>query len=413
MSLTPAKVKNHVWSGARKFDKLPDGNGLWLFVGAAGKYWRMPYRFNGKQLTYSIGVYPEVTLAEARAARDAAKRELAQGLDPGQQKRIRKLQRYEESGNTFQAVAKRWFDQWAVDKAEGTKAAKWKRLEQDVFPHFGSLPIREVTTPMVVTAVKTVNKRGARDVAERILNTCAQVFRYAVAHSDADRNPAVDVRPADILPVHTVKHFARVTEQGLPDLLRAMYGYSGRGEWQTSYALQLLCLTFVRTSELIGGRWEEIDWDNARWTIPAERMKKVRGRPMTDHVVPLCSQALEVLRKLQQMHGHREFIFYSQRSASRHMSDGTMLQALHRMGYKGIMTGHGYRGLATTILVEHGFPIELVDLQLSHKERNKVRAAYNDAVHLPKRAELMQWWGDYVATCTAENIIMMPKRAAA
>lgn len=412
MALTDVFVKNARHSGKAAGDKHSDGGGMYLLVKAAGKYWRMDYRYAGKRKTLALGTYPAVMLSEARKLRAYAKEVIKAGGDPMADKRARKLHNEAAHENTFEAVAKMWHDQWRTGKAEHTINTKWKRLENDVFPHFGKLPINAVTAPMVVTAVKAVNNRGARDVAERVLNLCSQVFRYAVAHSMADRNPATDIKPADILPAHTVKHHARVNEGQLPQLLRDVYAYRGRGEWQTSYAMQLMCLTFVRTSELVGTRWEEIDFDNARWVIPGSRMKKVQGRPMADHVVPLSRQAIEVLRKLHEMHGKREQVFFSQRSASRHMSKGTILTALYRMGYQGVMTGHGFRGVASTILHEKGFAHELIELQLSHLEKNKVSAAYNDAKYLKKRAELMQWWGDYVTTCTSENIIQMGPRVA-
>lgn len=412
MALTDVFVKNARHSGKAAGDKHSDGGGMYLLVKAAGKYWRMDYRYAGKRKTLALGTYPAVMLSEARKLRDHAKEVIKADGDPMADKRARKLHNEAAHENTFEAVAKMWHDQWRTGKAEHTINTKWKRLENDVFPHFGKLPIKAVTAPMVVTAVKAVNSRGARDVAERVLNLCSQVFRYAVAHSMADRNPATDIKPADILPAHTVKHHARVNEGQLPQLLRDVYAYRGRGEWQTSYAMQLMCLTFVRTSELVGTRWEEIDFDNARWVIPGSRMKKVQGRPMADHVVPLSRQAIEVLRKLHEMHGKREQVFFSQRSANRHMSKGTILTALYRMGYQGVMTGHGFRGVASTILHEKGFAHELIELQLSHLEKNKVSAAYNSAKYLKKRAELMQWWGDYVATCTSENIIQMGPRAA-
>lgn len=410
--LTDTAVRNTKWSGRPSGDKISDGGGLYLHVTETGKYWRMAYRFAGKQKTYAIGTYPAVSLSEARDRRKAAKELLAKEIDPNVHKRAQKLQQAGAADNSFRAVAKRWHEQWSVGKAESTAATKWKRLENDVFPLFGSLPIKDVTAPMIVAAVQAVAKRGARDVAERVLNLCSQVFRYGIAHSDAERNPAADIKPADILPAHTVKHHARVSESQLPQLLRDVYAYKGRGEWQTSYAMQLMCLTFVRTSELVGATWKEIDFDNARWVIPGSRMKKVQGRAMADHVVPLSPQAVVILRKLQEMHGSREQVFYSQRSASRNMSTGTILTALYRMGYQGVMTGHGFRGIASTLLHENGFPHELIELQLSHLEKNKVSAAYNSAKHLKKRAELMQWWSDYVTACTADNVVQLPRRMA-
>lgn len=407
MALTDTAVKNAKWSGKPAGDKLADGGGMYLLVKAGGKYWRMDYRFAGKRKTLALGTYPTVSLAQARSAREEARQLLVQGIDPGLHRKSQKLQRSAIQENSFQAVAGHWYEQWRIGKAPSTALVKWSRLENDVFPSIGPLPIGDITPIMLVTIAKAVNARGARDVAERVLNVCSQVFRYAIAHGITNRNPAIEIRPADILPHRVVKNRARVSEAQLPDLLRAIYGYKGRGDWMTSYGLQLLALTFVRTSELVETPWREIDFKRARWVIPAERMKMP-----TPHIVPLSRQALALFEKLRAINGHREFVFYSTRSKSRHMSDGTMLQALYRMGYRGEMTGHGFRGIASTLLHENGFDHAHIELQLAHMERNKVSASYNHAKYLEPRASIMQWWGDYVENCTASNILPLPRRTA-
>jgi integrase len=407
MALSEVAVKNSKHSGKPAGDKLADGGGMYLLVKASGKYWRMDYRFAGKRKTLALGTYPPVLPAQARRAREEARQLLAQGIDPGLHRKAQKLQRHATHENTFQAVAGQWLEQWRVGKADSTAKVKWHRLANDVFPAIGPLPINDVTPAMLVAITKTVNARGARDVAERVLNACSQVFRYAIAHGIASRNPAIEIRPSDILPDRAVKNHARVSEAQLPDLLRAIYDYKGRGDWMTSYSLQLLALTFVRTSELVETPWGEIDFERARWVIPAERMKMP-----TPHIIPLSRQALAIFQKLREMNGHRKYVFYSTRSESRHMSKGTMLQALYRMGYRGEMTGHGFRGLASTLLHENGFDHEHIELQLAHMERNKVSASYKHAKYLEPRASIMQWWGDYVENCTADNILSLPRRSA-
>ena len=407
MGLKDIQIKNASWSGHPKGDRLSDEHNLYVLVTKNSKRWRFDYtRPNGKRNTLALGQYPAMGIAAAHNARDQARELLAQGIDPSLHRKAQKLQRSATHENTFQAVAGQWHEQWKFGKAESTAKVKWHRLANDVFPSIGPLPINDVTPAMLVAVTKAINARGARDVAERVLNACSQVFRYAIAHGIANRNPAVEIRPSDILPDRAVKNHARVSEAQLPDLLRAIYDYKGRGDWMTSYALQLLALTFVRTSELVETPWSEIDFEKARWVIPADRMKMP-----TPHIIPLSRQALAIFGKLREMNGHKEFVFYSTRSKSRHMSDGTMLQALYRMGYRGTMTGHGFRGLASTLLHENGFDDKHIELQLSHMERNKVAAAYNHAKYIEQRASLMQWWGDYVENCTAGNIIPLPQRA--
>ena len=408
MGLKDIQINNASWSGHPKGDRLSDEHNLYVLVTKNSKRWRFDYtRPNGKRNTLALGQYPAMGIAAAHNARDQARELLAQGIDPSLHRKAQKLQRSATHENTFQAVAGQWHEQWKFGKAESTAKVKWHRLANDVFPSIGPLPINDVTPAMLVAVTKAINARGARDVAERVLNACSQVFRYAIAHGIANRNPAVEIRPSDILPDRAVKNHARVSEAQLPDLLRAIYDYKGRGDWMTSYGLQLLALTFVRTSELVETPWGEIDFEKARWVIPAERMKMP-----TPHIIPLSRQALAIFQRLREMNGHREYVFYSARSESRHMSKGTMLQALYRMGYRGEMTGHGFRGLASTLLHENGFNHEHIELQLAHMERNKVSASYNHAKYLEPRASIMQWWGDYVENCTADNILPLPRRSA-
>jgi integrase len=262
-------------------------------------------------------------------------------------------------------------------------------MDANIFPLLGARPITEIEAPELVAMVKAIEARGAGDLAKRAMQNVGQIFRYAIAHGCAKRNPASEIRPADVLkPTHKT-NLARIDAKELPALLRAIEVY--RGTHVTRLAMKLMALTFVRTSELIGARWEEFDVEAARWDIPAERMK------MRDpHIVPLASQSIEVLEMLRTLTGASGWLFPGDRSDSKRMSNNTILQALKRMGYKGRMTGHGFRGLASTILHEQGYQHEHIELQLAHAPRNAVSAAYNHALYLEPRAKMMQDWADFL-----------------
>ena len=264
-----------------------------------------------------------------------------------------------------------------------------RRLEADVFPLFGHKSINAVTAADIRNLMLTIEGRGARDVAKRAHETTGQVFRYAIAHGIANRNPAADFKPKDILAEAKEANFARVDAKELPDLLLKMESYDG--DALTRLAMRLMAYTFVRTSELIESEWSEFDLDDARWDIPAERMKMD-----TPHIVPLSRQSVEVLRALRLLTGNGRLVFPGANDKQKPMSNNTILFALYRLGYKGRMTGHGFRGLASTILHENGFEDEHIELQLAHQKRNKVAAAYNHAKYLNQRKTMMQWWADYL-----------------
>jgi integrase len=262
-------------------------------------------------------------------------------------------------------------------------------MEADILPRLGARPITALEAPELVAMTKAIERRGARDIAKRALETTGQVFRYAIAHGYAERNPASEIRPSDILKSSRKVNYARVDAKELPNLLRAIEVY--QGTHVTRLALKLMALTFVRTSELIGTKWTEFDLEAARWDIPAERMKM-----RTPHIVPLAKQAFDVLDTLQTLTGKSEWLFPGDRSAKKPMSNNTILKALERMGYKGRMTGHGFRGLASTILHEQGYNHDHIELQLAHAPRNEVSAAYNHALYLEPRARMMQDWADFL-----------------
>jgi len=264
-----------------------------------------------------------------------------------------------------------------------------RRLEADIFPEIGTMPIGSIPTSAFRDAVKKIERRGALDIAKRALQTCGQIMRYAVAHDLADRNPVADVRPADVLKVRKKRNYARVSAEELPELLKKIDNYAGNEH--TVLALKLMTLTFVRTTELIAARWEEFDLSAARWNVPAERMKM-----KLPHIVPLSRQALAILTQLKAISYGSDFLFPGERSHKKPMSNNTLLYALYRMGYHGRMTGHGFRGVASTILHEHDWQHDHIEVQLAHQDGDDTSAAYNHARYLKQRTKMMQWWADYI-----------------
>lgn len=383
---------------AHRPQKISDGGGLYLLIAPnGGRYWRYSYRFGGKQKTLALGVYPDVRLVQARARHLEARRLLADGLDPSTKKQA--------LGMTFEVLAREWHEHWAVGRSERHADYVLKRLEANIFPEIGSLPVAEIPTSRFRDAVKKIEARGALDIAKRVLQTCGQILRYAVANDMATRNPVAEVKPADVLKPHKRRNYPRVTAKEVPDLLRAIDSYVG-GQ-HTRLALQLMALTFVRTSELIGARWTEFDTNAARWDIPAERMKM-----KTPHIVPLSKQAKAVLAKLKKISFDRDLVFPGDVNPAQPMSNNTILYALYRMGYRGRMTGHGFRGVASTILHEQGWPHEHIELQLAHQERDDTSAAYNHAQYLKARATMMQAWADQLDAFRRQKVDQEQRLAA-
>ncbi|MEX2151065.1 MAG: integrase arm-type DNA-binding domain-containing protein [Steroidobacteraceae bacterium] len=362
--------------------RIADRDGLYLQVDPrGGRYWRFNYRFSGKQKTLALGVYPDVSLAKARVRLGEARELLADGIDPSARKK--------EVTKTFEAVAREWHARWSAHLLGRYADYVLKRLEADVFPSIGRMSPAEIPTSAFRDLVKKIEARGALEIARRVLQNCGQVMRYAVAHDYATRNPVVDVRPSDILRPRKRRHYPRVDAKELPALLHAIDSYVG-GE-HTRLALKLMSLTFVRTSELIGARWPEFAMAASRWNIPAERMKM-----KTPHIVPLSTQAKSVLEQLKAISYSRDLVFPGDVNPARPMSGNTILFALYRMGYRGRMTGHGFRGVASTLLHERGWPHEHIELQLAHQERDEISAAYNHALYLDPRAKMMQAWADHL-----------------
>ena len=366
--------------------RMSDGGGLYLFVTApGGKLWRWKYRFEGREKLMSFGSYPDVSLSLARERHVEARKLLASGTDPMAERKAEKA----AAENSFQSIARAWWEHWQDGKNLRHAVQVKRRIEADILPYLGARPIAAIEAPELVAMTKAIERRGARDIAKRALETTGQIFRYAIAHGYARHNPASEIRPGDILKSTRKVNYARVDARELPNLLRSTEVY--QGTHVTRLALKLMALTFVRTSELIGARWAEFDLEACRWDIPAERMKM-----RTPHIVPLARQALDVLDTLRTLTGQSEWLFPGDRNARKSMSNNTILKALERMGYKGRMTGHGFRGLASTVLHEQGFNHEHIELQLAHAPRNAVSAAYNHALYLEPRAKMMQEWADYL-----------------
>jgi integrase len=370
--------------------RMTDGRGLYLMITpAGGKLWRWKYRFQGAEKLMSFGAYPDVSLLDARDRHGAARKLLAAGSDPMAARKAEKAAGAVADANSFQAVAGAWLAHWRVEKTERHAETTRRRLEANVYPQLGGMPIDSVMAPDLVVMVKAIEARGVGDLARRALETCGQIFRYGIAHGRCSRNPAADIKPADVLKATRRVNLARIDAAQLPDLLRAIEVY--RGKVVTRLAMKILALTFVRTSELINAPWSEIDFENRRWNIPAERMKM-----KTPHIVPLATQSLEVLRLLHSVTANTGWLFPGDIDRRKPMSNNTILLALKRMGYGGVMTGHGFRGLASTLLHEQGYNHEHIELQLAHAPRNAVSAAYNHAIYLEPRAKMLQDWADFL-----------------
>ncbi|CAN5352292.1 tyrosine-type recombinase/integrase [soil metagenome] len=397
--------------------RLADAKGMYLEVTAAGgKYWRMKYRHAGKEKRLALGVYPAVSLAQARKACDQAREALTAGDDPAQLKREAKLTKAEGDASTFEKVARQWWEHWRGPKSPRHAAYVLCRLEADVFPALGVRPVASITAPHLLAMAKGIEARGALEIAKRALQTCGQILRYAVAHGLIERNPAADVRPADALKPQKKENYARLDAREMPELLRKIEAY--QGSVYTRMAMKLMALTFVRTGELIGARWQDFDFGAAEWRIPGRvndaKGKKVYGMKMdTPHIVPLAPQAVEVLQALHTVSGGGKLLFPGERDHDKPMSNNTILAALKRMGYAGRMTGHGFRGVASTILHEQGFAHHAIELQLAHQERNSVSASYNHATYLAERRTMMNQWANHLDKLRkGADVLQLPQRAA-
>jgi integrase len=390
MALTDTFIRNVKPTGAPAGDKHSDGLGMYLLVNAAGKYWRLNYRFAEKRKTLALGVYPAVSLAKARARRDKARELLADGIDPSTAKREDKRAQADAAANTFEMVARDWLAKTAADRQSSTQDKVTAWLKHDVFPFIGKLPISAVGPRDVLAALRKMEARGALDSVQRVKQVCGQVFRYAVATGSAERDVTQDLKGALARP--TAGHFAAITEPTQAgDLMRSIFDYNGHA--CTVAALKLSPLLFVRPGELRTMEWAEVDLDAAEWRIPARKMKM-----KADHLVPLARQAVALLRNVKPMTGHGRYVFPSLRTGERPMSENTINAALRGMGYSAeVHSAHGFRAMARTILDEVlGERVDLIEHQLAHAVKDVNGRAYNRTAHLPARRVMMQKWADYL-----------------
>lgn len=390
MALTDTFVRQVKHSGSATGDKYADGQGLYLLVKAAGKYWRMDYRYAKKRKTLALGVYPAVSLAKARKKRDEARELLADEIDPAQVKRTDKQVLAEAAAHTFEVVARQWLVKTVATRATSTQKKITTWLENQVFPSIGKMPISTIEPQDVLIALRKIEARGAIDSAHRVKQICGQVFRYGVAAGLTKRDVTADLRGALAVPPRS--HYAAITEpEQAGALMRSLHTYAGHP--YAVAALKLSPLVFLRPGELRSAEWAEFDLDAAEWRVPGRKMKM-----KVDHIVPLSEQAVEILRSLYPLSGHGKYVFPSIRTGERCMSENTVNAALRSMGYdKEVMTANGFRAMARTIMDEVlGERVDLIEHQLAHAVKDPNGRAYNRTSHLPARREMMQRWADYL-----------------
>lgn len=392
--------------------RITDGAGLYLLVKPDGaKWWRLDYTIEGKRKTLSMGTYPATTLSAARRKAEEARRMVADGLDPSDKRKAAKQRQTEEQEterrlaegipleNSFEAVAREWFSKYSATWAAGHSEKIIRRLERDLFPWIGSKPVAEITAPDLLAVLRRIEERGATETAHRANQNAGQVIRYAIATGRAERDPSQDLRGA--LTPWKPKHYPAITEpKEIAPLLRAIDAFTGT--LPVKSALRLAPLLLVRPGELRQAEWAEFDLDAATWNIPAEKMKM-----RVAHLVPLPSQAVAILRQLHPLTGHGRFVFPGVRDHAHPMSENTVNMGLRRMGYpKEVMTGHGFRAMARTVLDEVlGFPPHIIEQQLAHAVKDPLGRAYNRTQHLPQRLKMMQAWADYLDKLKADHVV--------
>ncbi|OMQ24576.1 tyrosine-type recombinase/integrase [Serratia oryzae] len=368
--------------------KLTDERGLYLLVKPNGsKYWRLKYRITGKEKKLAIGVYPDISLADARLKRDEARKMLTDGLDPSQQKQLEKQAQKITTENTFHTLALEWHAYKSKSWSEGYAENVLEALQKDIFPHVGKRPVAEIKPLEMLAALRMIEKRGALEKMRKVRQYCNQIFRYSIATGRAEINPAAEL--ASTLTAPKSAHFPHFTAGELPEFLTALAGYHGGP--LTRLATRLLLLTGVRTIELRNAEWREFNLEQCLWEVPAERMKMRRT-----HLVPLSRQVVTILRELQAITGSYRLVFPGRNDVNKPMSDASINMVLKRIGYDGKATGHGFRHTFSTILHERGFNTAWIELQLAHVDKNSIRGTYNHAQYLDGRREMMQWYADYI-----------------
>lgn len=404
MPLSDAAIRRV--KATEKQQKLSDGGGLFLLVHPNGsRYWRWKYRVNGKEKLLGMGIYPDVSLAKAREAREDARRLLASGVDPSEHRKAATASRAVADGESFEVITREWLAGRPWVPAYGKKVIAW--FEKDVFPYIGARRAGDLKASDFLQVARRMEARDAFESAHRVMQNCGQVMRYAVATDRAERNPVADLRGA-LVPAPEKNHAAIVDPVQLGGLLRALHAYHGTPVVQA--ALKLAPVVFVRPGELRQAEWTEFDLDAGLWSIPATRMKMRQA-----HIVPLPRQAVEVLRELQPVTGHGQYVFAGGRSDKRPMSEVAVLAALRVMGFdKDTVTGHGFRATARTLLDEVlGFRPDIIEHQLAHAVKDPNGRAYNRTTHLVERTRMMQEWADYLDRLRAGNVVQLrPGQAA-
>lgn len=403
--LTETEVKHATFSKLGKRKKLSDGAGLYLDVQKTGRYWRLKYRFGGKEKLLALGVYPKVTLKQARVKRDEAKKLLAEGINPIAERHRVKVDQANASATTFRAVALEWLEEVHKKNVGSTTYPKnHRRLEMYAFPKLGRMPMAEIEPPEVLAVLREIEGKGHVDNAHRMKTLIGQVFRYAVSTGRAQRDVTADLR--GILPSANVKHHAAVTT---PEEIAAMLNRLDTywGSPTVCMALQLAPYVFLRPGNLRQMRWDQVDWEEKLWS--AETTKN--GEPL---IVPLASQVIDLLESLHQLNGNREWVFPGGHSPNRPMSENALTGAINRLGLKGTMTGHGFRAMAKTVLTERlGFRTEVIEMQMAHRVRDVHGRAYNRTTWLPERRSMMQHWADYLDSLKRPDRNVIPIRGAA
>ncbi|VUC88121.1 putative site specific integrase [Raoultella terrigena] len=367
---------------------LGDGQGLSLLIEPNGsKSWRFRYRYAGKPKMISLGVYPTITLADARSRRDDARKLVAEGKNPSEVRKEQKIALQTESESAFEKIATEWHQMKSTKWSEGYASDIMEAFKNDIFPYVGTRPIGEIKPLELLNVLRKIEKRGALEKMRKVRQRCSEVFRYAIATGRAEFNPAADLSSA--LEVHQSNHFPFLKADEIPDFLRALDSYTGSRLVQI--ATKLLMITGVRTIELRAALWSEFDLDNAIWEIPAERMKMRKS-----HLVPLSTQALDLLNELKMMTGNYRYVFPGRNDPNKPMSEASINQVIKRIGYGGKVTGHGFRHSLSTILHEKGYNSAWIEMQLAHIDKNNIRGTYNHAQYIEKRRDMMQWYSSYV-----------------
>ncbi|MBS1206321.1 MAG: integrase [Proteobacteria bacterium] len=367
---------------------LGDGLGLSLLIEPNGsKSWRFRYRYAGKPKMISLGVYPTITLADARSRRDDARKLVAEGKNPSEVRKEQKLALQTESENAFEKIAREWHQMKSAKWSAGYASDIMEAFQNDIFPYVGTRPVAEIKPLELLNVLRKIEKRGALEKMRKVRQRCSEVFRYAIATGRAEYNPAADLSSA--LEVHQSNHFPFLKAYEIPDFLHALDTYTGSRLVQI--ATKLLMITGVRTIELRAALWSEFDLDNAIWEIPAERMKMRKA-----HLVPLSTQALDLINEIKIMTGNYRYVFPGRNDPNRPMSEASINQVIKRIGYGGKVTGHGFRHSLSTILHENGFNSAWIEIQLAHVDKNSIRGTYNHAQYINKRQDMMQWYSDFI-----------------